>query len=99
MNITKEQQARELLAAEYDDWCPEDAALIREGATNNAWGMALRAIVAALEQRDALVAEYERACGIKGEGYVHALMHIFNAITNAQVDAKVAALSQQQGGA
>lgn len=94
-----EQQAAVMLAIEYErDGEGSSCHAILRGEANKEDLRAIRAIVAALNQRDALVAEYERACGIKGEGYVHALMHIFNAITNAQVDAKVAALSQQRTG-
>ena len=45
-----------------------------------------RALAESREQRDHLVAEYERAVGCGPQGYLHAAMHLFNAITNAQVD-------------
>ena len=37
-------------------------------------------------QRDFLVAEYERAVDCGEQGYTHAAMHLFNAIANAQAD-------------
>jgi ketol-acid reductoisomerase len=41
------------------------------------------------KQRDFLVDEYERAVGCGPQGYLHAAMHLFNAITNARVDANI----------
>lgn len=43
-------------------------------------------IEALRNERDFLVDEYERAVGCGPQGYTHAAMHLFNAITNAQVD-------------
>lgn len=44
--------------------------------------------IQAKKERDFLVEEYERAIGCGSQGYSHAAMHLFNAITNAQIDAK-----------
>lgn len=46
-------------------------------------------------ERDFLVEEYERAVGCGPQGYLHAAMHLFNAITNAKIDAKLAASSEK----
>ncbi len=48
----------------------------------------LLARIAELEaQRDFLVDEYERAVKCGKQGYLHCAMHLFNAITNARIDA------------
>lgn len=50
---TLEQRARELLAAEYErDERHDDARMLRDGLTCNAWSIALRAIEAALRLSD-----------------------------------------------
>lgn len=38
------------------------------------------------QERDFLVAEYERAVGCGSQGFAHAVGHLFNAITNAKAD-------------
>lgn len=43
-----------------------------------------------LKERDYLVSEYERAVGCSGEGFVHAALHLYNAITNAKINAAIA---------
>lgn len=43
-------------------------------------------IEALRNERDFLVEEYERAVGCGPQGYTHAAVHLFNAITNAQAD-------------
>jgi len=48
------------------------------------------AVAQAEKERDFLVEEYERAVGCGPQGYLHAAMHLFNAITNAQIDARIA---------
>ena len=51
----------------------------------------LRAEVAQLRsERDFLVEEYERAVGCGEQGYIHCASHLFNAITNARIDANIA---------
>lgn len=51
----------------------------------------LRAEVAQLRsERDFLVEEYERAVGCGEQGYIHCAGHLFNAITNARIDANIA---------
>lgn len=46
-------------------------------------------------ERDFLVEEYERAFGCGKQGYIHAAMHIFNAITNARIDAKLSQAAER----
>lgn len=41
----------------------------------------------ALKERDSLVSEYERAVKCGPQGFAHAAVHIYNAITNAKCDA------------
>ena len=51
----------------------------------------LRAEVALLRnERDFLVGEYERAVECGEQGYIHCAGHLFNAITNARIDANIA---------
>lgn len=51
----------------------------------------LRAEVAKLlNERDFLVGKYERAVECGEQGYVHCAGHLFNAITNARIDARIA---------
>lgn len=42
------------------------------------------------DQRDFLVEEYERAVGCGAQGYLHCAGHLFNAICNATIEAKLA---------
>lgn len=67
-----------------DYWSPSCADVARMVDSE----MALRAENEKLKsQRDFLVEEYERAVGCGPQGYLHAAVHLFNAITNAAIDA------------
>ena len=47
-------------------------------------------VVQVRSERDFLVEEYERAVECGKQGYLHCAGHLFNAITNARIDARVA---------
>lgn len=51
---------------------------------------------AAERERDYLVEEYERAVKCGQQGYLHCAMHLFNAITNARIDATVASRERDE---
>jgi cell division septum initiation protein DivIVA len=48
-------------------------------------------------ERDFLVEEYERAVKCGPQGYLHAAMHLFNAIVNARIDAAMQTQTKEGG--